>query len=208
MLTVLALVGATMVPPISVSVRTTSNMPRALVVQTLDEASAIWRAADVAFAWEIADVVGGARIELVAQSSDRCPSLCVTVDEDTGPERGTSLAIGWIVFDDAGAPTRNIHLSFGNAMALIRAAEGVGTVSRMTTLEIRTLVSRALGRALAHELGHYLLASKTHTTAGLMKASRSASDFLGPQRDAFAIDPALKSVVSAQLRTTTSLARR
>jgi hypothetical protein len=207
MLTILALVGATILPPISVSVRA-PGISRVLVAQTLDEASAIWRAAGVVFAWEIADVADGARRELAAPLSDSCPSLCVTIDEGGGPERGSSLAIGWIVFDDQGAPTHNIHLSFGNAMELLRAAEGAGTVSRMTTLEVRTLMSRALGRALAHELGHYLLASKTHTTAGLMKASRSASEFLGPQHDAFAIDPALKTVVSAQLKITSSLARR
>jgi len=208
MLTVLALVGVTILPTISVSVRATPNIPRALIAQTLDEASAIWRTADVAFAWEIADVIDGGSRERAGPPSASCPSLCVTLDEDAGPERGTSLAIGWIVFDDAGAPTRNIHLSFANAMALIRAAEGVGAVSRMTVLEVRTLISRALGRALAHELGHYLLASKTHAAAGLMRASQSASEFLGPQRDAFAIDPALRSHVSAQLTSTNSFARR
>ena len=42
------------------------------------------------------------------------------------------------------------------------------------------LLARAMGRALAHEMGHYLLASKEHTKNGLMQAHRTATEFFGP----------------------------
>jgi len=99
-------------------------------------------------------------------------------------------------------------VSYANAMSLVRAAEGVGTISRMTVMELRTLLSRALGRALAHEIGHYLLGSKDHSAAGLMKGSHVASDFLAPQRDGFEIDPGLKAIVALQRRLPENIARR
>jgi hypothetical protein len=39
-----------------------------------------------------------------------------------------------------------------------------------------------LGRAVAHEIGHYLLATATHANRGLMRASIDASEFADPWR--------------------------
>jgi hypothetical protein len=207
MLTALALAAATVIPPISVSVRAAPNLPRAMVVQTLEEAAAIWRAADVTFAWRIVDGTSDEHAIVTAVLS-RITSLRVTIDEDPGPERDRGLPIGWIIFDGAGSPTPDIHLSYANAMTLIRASEGAAVVGRMTVMELRTYLSRALGRALAHEMGHYLLASKAHTPDGLMRGSRPASEFLGAHRDGFQIAPALKAAVGSQMRLAESMARR
>ena len=49
----------------------------------------------------------------------------------------------------------------------------------MPIFEREVLMARAIGRALAHELGHYFLASKEHTKKGLMKAHRTAVEFFG-----------------------------
>ena len=54
------------------------------------------------------------------------------------------------------------------------AAGVVGIVEQMPQSQRETLLARAMGRALAHELGHYLLASKVHTEHGLMKAVLTA----------------------------------
>jgi hypothetical protein len=62
------------------------------------------------------------------------------------------------------------------------------------------LLGRAMGRALAHEIGHYLLASKLHTARGLMQASHTASEFFGADRRSFAIDAAQRQAVAARLR--------
>jgi hypothetical protein len=42
------------------------------------------------------------------------------------------------------------------------------------------LLGRALGRALAHEIGHYLLGTAEHSTHGLMRASFAPQDLLEP----------------------------
>jgi hypothetical protein len=188
MLTAVALAVAVLISPISVSVHAATDLPRALVESALDEADAIWRAADVIFSWEIADGAGGS-----------LSTLRVTIGDYGGPEGHTSLAIGWIGFDNLGAPTPDIYLSYRNAMELVRLEEGRAAISRMTEFERRVRLTRVLGRALAHELGHYLLASKMHTPAGLMKAKRPASDFLGPRRSDFEVDLPLRSLVKSRL---------
>ena len=40
------------------------------------------------------------------------------------------------------------------------------------------LLGRVLGRAVAHELGHFLLASKTHTPTGLMRAGHRLENMM------------------------------
>jgi hypothetical protein len=40
------------------------------------------------------------------------------------------------------------------------------------------LLGRVLGRAVAHELGHFLLASKTHTSTGLMRAGHRLENMM------------------------------
>ena len=44
---------------------------------------------------------------------------------------------------------------------------------------------RVLGRALAHEVGHYLLRSRQHSATGLMRAKQSTLDLIGLDRRYF-----------------------
>jgi hypothetical protein len=45
-----------------------------------------------------------------------------------------------------------------------------------------------LGRAVAHEIGHYLLATATHADHGLMRAAIDAKEFADPSAKTFALD--------------------
>ena len=70
------------------------------------------------------------------------------------------------MFDDVTAPEQEIYLSHANARQMMEEARGVvGIVDQMPIVQREMLLARAMGRALAHELGHYLLASKVHTRA-------------------------------------------
>jgi hypothetical protein len=51
-------------------------------------------------------------------------------------------------------------------------------------------VGRALGRVLAHEVGHVLLAVRNHPPRGLMRSTFFAEDLLTPQRDSYTLSPA------------------
>jgi hypothetical protein len=74
-------------------------------------------------------------------------------------------SLGWITFT-AGRPDHSIHLSRAFAEALLHTTRDLNYA---TVASHDTFIARALGRALAHELGHYLLRSKAHTSRGLMR---------------------------------------
>ena len=47
-----------------------------------------------------------------------------------------------------------------------------------------------LGRAVAHEIGHYVLQTNTHAQYGLMRANIDAREFADLRADSFRLDPA------------------
>jgi hypothetical protein len=49
-------------------------------------------------------------------------------------------------------------------------------------------IGRVLGRAAAHEIGHFLLRTKTHSGQGLMRAQFGAHEFLDARDEIFALD--------------------
>ena len=57
-----------------------------------------------------------------------------------------------------------------------------------------------LGRAVAHEIGHYLLATATHADRGLMRASIGAREFADPRARTFGLDDTAGNWLRGQLR--------
>ena len=72
-------------------------------------------------------------------------------------------------------------------------------MNQMTIVQRRTFLARALGRALAHEIGHYLLGSKQHTARGLMKARQTAVDLFGFDRSRLDLTVAERSAALTRL---------
>jgi hypothetical protein len=54
-----------------------------------------------------------------------------------------------------------------------------------------------LGRAVAHEIGHYLLKTNTHATHGLMRASIDAREFADLRAGTFRLDDAAEAYLAA-----------
>ena len=189
------------VPPIIVSVSSAPNIPESLIARVLAETDALWRGSGFAFVWRRAarEVVPYAR---TSETGPSLPStLRVVIGNETKPSREGSLPLGWITFDDAETPEQEIYLSYASVGQLMDAARGVvGVVDQMPLTQREILSARALGRVLAHELGHYLLASKIHTKRGLMKASRTAGELFAPEGRGFQIDPSQRQVMAARLR--------
>jgi hypothetical protein len=80
-------------------------------------------------------------------------------------------ALGAINFDDDGTPYSLVTVYFDLLLRSVVIAR-LGDISedRWPT-EIRELViGRALGRVLAHEIGHYLFGVRGHSANGLMRA--------------------------------------
>jgi hypothetical protein len=194
-------------PPMIVTVTSVPGMSQPLVNALLDEAATIWRAAGVSFVWRRATPE-----KAPAAPSATAPSpntLRLTIGDNRGVGSQGHLPLGWIVFDDATVPAQEIYLSFSNAQSMLYLARGVvGVVDQMPLAQRDTLLARAMGRALAHELGHYLLASKIHTPSGLMKATLSATELFMATGAGLRIEPAQRRLVAARLRGEPMVASR
>jgi hypothetical protein len=189
------------VPPMVVTVSIDADLSPALVRGVLAQADAIWRPWGISFVWRRLERAGAPN----HGDADAAPCLPRTLHLTIGESRGTAkdghLPLGWILFDEPTAPAQAIYLSYANARQLMEDARSdVGLVDRMPVLQRETLLARAMGRALAHELGHYLLASKFHTERGLMKATLTAAELFGPDSQGLGIEPAQRRAVAARLR--------
>jgi len=173
-------------PPIGVTVIVGHGITPALLSRILDETDAIWRGSGFSFVWQ--------------RNGGLPTTLTVTIDDAPSIHLEGQTTLGWIHFDDNGVPLPDIHLSYANAVGLLEQARGiVGPVGQMPRAERETLLGRAMGRALAHEMGHYLLASKVHTPKELMATKRSASDLFTADRAHFRIDDGQQAAVAARL---------
>ena len=110
----------------------------------LTEAAAIWRAAGITILWR----------QSPGDPRD-FPATEITVSLHDGHSESPdgNATLGWITFAGPAAPEPMIHLSRGNALELMTRTSSVHDVPKAWQ---DYLLARALGRALAHELGHYL----------------------------------------------------
>jgi hypothetical protein len=196
-------------PPLIVNLSTAANVSPTLLARVLEETTAIWRSSGFSFVWRAAarEVVPYAR---TSEAGPPLPShLRVVIGNETGQARDKRTPLGWITFDDDHSPLPEIYVSYENANRLLEAARGfVGIGSQMTGVQREVLLARTMGRALAHEMGHYLLASKVHTSHGLMQASHPASDFFATGTNAFRVDAAQRRSIDARLRHESALVRQ
>ena len=111
--------------------------------------------------------------------------------------RPASLGFPWggtlasIRFDETGTPAPVITLYLAALVVMIDRANvpGAGGDSAPALLRNRA-IGRAVGRVLAHEVGHYLLRSRWHAQSGLMRAGHTTTDLVGPERAPFALSRA------------------
>jgi hypothetical protein len=79
-----------------------------------------------------------------------------------------------------------VLISIGGAQRLM------SSVRRRAGYELITIDERrlgiVLGRALAHEIGHYLLETHTHASTGLMRPNFNALEFTDLRSGTFALD--------------------
>jgi hypothetical protein len=147
------------------------NVDDAMLNSIKAEVSALWRdySVDIIFegAWSADDP--DRKLDLFVYFVDR---------ELTTPARRGASAVAWIMFVD-GAPSQMISVSLAAADRLVKDAPYLDArPMRMAPYDMqRALVARMAGRALAHEIGHYLLASSTHAVDGLMRPLISPAEF-------------------------------
>jgi methionine sulfoxide reductase heme-binding subunit len=158
---------------IDVAVAAPSTVSDALLNDVFAEADAIWAQADVAFHWR--------------RSSDAQPKsddgLILILERPGAAAVGAEAPLGWITFE-LGHPGHTIHLAPANVESLIKRTPAAHDT---TFGEHEALLGRAMGRAFAHEAGHYLLKSKAHAPQGLMRAAWPAEEFLSQDRARFGL---------------------
>ena len=113
-------------------------------------------------------------------------------------------ALASIVLSNGGVPGDTIYASLDSAHHEIDAAQ----FDHFPPEILSRLAARLLGQAIAHELGHYLLQSTTHSRRGLMRSSFGANDLLRSAPDVFGLEPKQAAAVAARLRTTSGFAAR
>jgi hypothetical protein len=184
--TALALIAANASPtPIVVTVVAPRDVSKSLVSQICAEAGAIWAPAGIALEWN----------RNAPTHEARGLTIEVTIDDRPTPARRDG-ALGWVVFKGDG-PEHLIHLSRVSAEDLLHRTPGL---TDATIASHEALIGRALGRALAHELGHYILRSKVHTGSGLMRAAWTSDQAFRFIRDGFELTPEERATAVNQLR--------
>ena len=98
--------------------------------------------------------------------------------------RGTLGSIRFV--DDAPKPSISMY---PNTIArLVSAAKVLGRDEAQLPMYYHdVLLGRVFGRALAHEIGHFLLRSPRHSGTGLMRAQQPIDELAAPAREGFAL---------------------
>jgi hypothetical protein len=100
--------------------------------------------------------------------------------------------LGEIVFNNSGRPADAFALDPDAIAATIRRTRAdVCDVDACPPAFLKVVMARALGRVLAHEIGHYLLALPAHAASGLMRSAFTARELAGLDRQTFALSAAL-----------------
>ena len=171
--------GASVTVQLALSVESDLS-PRAVALMRA-EIERIWQPYGVVIRWE---AVG---------SGESGPQLRLTIADselDHPQQSAAQPALAWIWFDTPTRPGNDIHVSVDAARRLVAGVRvGGRSVSAWPALG-ETLLGRALGRGIAHEVGHYLLASSQHANEGLMRPHVLPDDLLTFRARDYALAPA------------------
>jgi hypothetical protein len=163
---------------IRVRLRIERSVPIKRIVGRLrDETEAIWRPYGIQLEWVAVDTL---------ETRATGVSVDATVERPYahagGIERASTLGRTFVGPDTWG--WRPIRVSFDAVTKVLadgtRGASGTGRVPEL-------YLSRALGRVLAHEIGHVLINAAEHDRTGLMRASFSADQLALSDRSPFRV---------------------
>ena len=169
---------------IDMNLRLDEREPPAAIVESMkNEATAIWEPYGVWFRWEATPGL--------AQCVWTQASFDVLFDQHPQPGKSFNLILGRTHLALRAIDHLPIHIDHEATEELL----GSASVGQLARLLGRTSfgpedVGRALGRVLAHEVGHVLLAVRDHQPRGLMRPTFGAEDLLEPQRRFYTLSPA------------------
>jgi hypothetical protein len=150
------------------------GMKVAVLALVREEVNAIWRQYGIDIIWEEKWTPEKSKPDLWVQFVD------VALTSKKKEVRGAP-AVAWIPFA-AGVPLPYVRVSRPNAMALLKTRSWFDNrplTEATEDLRIQAL-GRIIGRALAHEIGHFLLAAPVHASNGLMRAALDPEHLVNP----------------------------
>jgi hypothetical protein len=182
--TLLSPAAASARPVLSIGMASDCSFNDTIVETVQQEATAVWSTADVQVQWVALDDL--------PFSSPRGEWLVVRCapSEMTRPRSADSKVVPIAAIRFVGAqPTNTVVVSLDNAKTLLArdATESRGLSDRFAVLRDLRL-GRMIGRAIAHEIGHFLNQSGAHTPTGLMKANHTLVDLIGKSLYPFRTD--------------------
>jgi hypothetical protein len=158
--------------------------PAMVLATARKEAARIWSGAGVSIDW-----MPVAELPSASPRSDWLVVRCVAGTSGLLPTSSTPiLAIAGIRFIGS-VPTNTIVVNLENASGLL-ARENAETRDMLTRFNLlRELrLGRMVGRAIAHEIGHFLSQSDAHTVTGLMRARHTVAALTGESHSPFTIE--------------------
>ncbi|MGH9160424.1 MAG: hypothetical protein ACRD2X_10635 [Vicinamibacteraceae bacterium] len=161
------------------------------------EVDAIWRPYQIEIVWEREEVEWLDRDLLVQFVDWHLPAP-------------NARAIAWIPFLD-GVPTSIIRVSRPAATALLKTksfSDWPPVYIGPPNLQ-RQALGRIIGRALAHEIGHFLLAVPRHAKRGLMRASFDPRQLVHPGTQRYRLmESDVRALRSARIASCEVIERR
>ena len=152
------------------------RLPKAVLSTAIDEAKRLWARYGIVLHVETQTVYTGATV-----------SLAITTDYEREAANGDE-DLGEIRFSADGIPDTHITLYY---RAIVRLASGspvMGTETRLGPAALlEQAIGRVLGRALAHEIGHFVLRWPHHSSSGLMRSRQHTSALVDPSGRSFTL---------------------
>jgi hypothetical protein len=183
-------------PSIAIRLRVDPSIrPRRIAGDVMAETDAIWAPYGVRFEW--------AGLEASAPTAGLV-SFDVSLERRfEGPERVTwPTVMGRVVMKPDTPTWRPIHLSF-DATEKVLANRALTARVLAAGLVLDHELARALGRVLAHEIGHVLIGATGHDRAGLMRATLNAEELGDADDRPFRLTCSSAGRLSDRLRTLT-----
>jgi hypothetical protein len=154
------------------------------VAPELPDASRTALVAEATTLWEKA----GVRLEWIAGSDGTEPAgsrvrVLVIPKHASTPSAANRRVLGELV--SFGRPGAVAIASIDRAESVVTAWRGPASAPPSFH---HNRVGVVLGRIVAHEIGHYLLNTRTHARSGLMRASYDIAELLEPRSGAFSLD--------------------
>lgn len=120
---------------------------------------------------------------------DGAVRIDVELADETTPGRPPH-ALGWIPFVGEVPQPAIVMYPYAIDALVADAAQISDRSAREWPTGMRDgVVARVFGRALAHEIGHFLLRSRQHSASGLMRARQPPFNLMFPERQLFLLSP-------------------